>query len=87
MDIKKTRSYYENKMRDNVCQCDYCQNFIDEVKGAYPEIAEYLSSLGVNRAEDETSAWFTQKQLEQDSFEVGVYTFNKSNIRRWKDGF
>ena len=48
MDTEKTRLYYENKTRDNVCQCDYCQNFIDEVKGVYPEIAEYLSSLGVD---------------------------------------
>ena len=43
MDIQKTRSYYNNQTRENVCQCDYCQNFIDEVKGAYPEVAEYLA--------------------------------------------
>lgn len=48
MDIQKTRSYYNNQTRENVCQCDTCQNFIDEVKGAYPEVAEYLSSLGVD---------------------------------------
>ena len=48
MDIEKTRSYYANFTRDDVCKCDYCQNLIDEIKGAYPEVAEYLSALGVD---------------------------------------
>lgn len=41
----------------------------------------------INREGDEASAWFTQEQLERESFEVGVYKFDQSNIRRWKDGF
>ena len=48
MDIEKTKSYYANFTREHVCKCDYCQNLIDEIKGAYPEVSEYLSSLGVN---------------------------------------
>ena len=40
-----------------------------------------------NRNGDEASAWFTQEQLEQESFEIGVYKFGQNNIRRWKDGF
>ena len=31
--------------------------------------------------------WFTQKELEEESFVVGNFTFNKNDIRRWKDGF
>lgn len=33
------------------------------------------------------SPWFTQEQLEAESFDIGTYSFNKNNIRRWKDGF
>ena len=40
-----------------------------------------------NRNGDEASAWFTQEQLEQESFEIGVYKFSRENIRRWKEGF
>ncbi len=36
---------------------------------------------------DEADPWFTQEQLEQDSFDVGPYRFKKKDIRRWKDGF
>lgn len=35
----------------------------------------------------EVTPWFTQKELEQESFVVGNFTFNKNDIRRWKDGF
>lgn len=33
------------------------------------------------------SPWFTQEQLEAESFDIGTYCFNRSNIRRWKEGF
>ncbi|NLT09655.1 MAG: DUF4846 domain-containing protein [Ruminococcus sp.] len=36
---------------------------------------------------DEADPWFTQEQLEQDSFDVGPYRFKNKDIRRWKDGF
>ena len=36
---------------------------------------------------DEADPWFTQEQLDQDSFDVGPYRFKKKDIRRWKDGF
>jgi hypothetical protein len=33
------------------------------------------------------SPWYTQKQLEEDSFVVGSFRFEKKDIRRWKGGF
>lgn len=48
MDIDKTKEYYAEMKREDVCDCIYCQNLIDEVKQAYPEVAAYLLSLGVN---------------------------------------
>ncbi len=35
----------------------------------------------------EYSPWFTQEQLEQDSFVIGTFEFEKQDIRRWKEGF
>lgn len=35
----------------------------------------------------EVTPWFTQEQLEKESFGIGAYTFRKTDIRRWKDGF
>lgn len=48
MDIEKTREYYINYSRKDTCQCEYCQNLIDEIKTAYPELALFLDSIGVD---------------------------------------
>lgn len=34
----------------------------------------------------EVSPWYTQQQLEKDSFVIGEYVFQKNDIRRWKEG-
>ena len=38
-------------------------------------------------ANNTDSPWFTQEQLEAESFDIGTYCFNRNNIRRWKEGF
>ena len=35
----------------------------------------------------EVSPWFTQEELEKESFVIGGFVFEKKDIRRWKDGF
>lgn len=35
----------------------------------------------------EVTPWFTQEQLEKESFDIGAFVFEKQDIRRWKDGF
>ena len=35
----------------------------------------------------EVTPWFTQEQLEKDSFTIGTFGFEKNDIRRWNDGF
>lgn len=47
MDIEKTREYYKNLTREDLCTCDCCQNLADEIKDTYPEVAQYLATLGV----------------------------------------
>ena len=50
-DLEKTRAYYRNFSSENICDCDYCQNYCARVKAAYPEVARYLDSLGVDSKE------------------------------------
>ena len=37
--------------------------------------------------ERETFAWYTQEDIDKDSFVIGTFAFNKGDIRRWKGGF
>ena len=48
LDIKRTKSYYEQISNRDLCDCAYCQNYVREIKATYPEIAEYLFSLGID---------------------------------------
>ena len=48
MDIEKTKQYYSKWTRADTCSCDYCQNYIDEIRVSYPAVAEYLMTLGVD---------------------------------------
>lgn len=48
IDTEKTKRYYTHLSRNNLCDCAYCQNYYRQVKSAYPEVAVYLSDLGVD---------------------------------------
>lgn len=48
MDTKKTKSYYEKLSQNDLCDCAYCQNYAHEIRTTYPELTEYLASLGVD---------------------------------------
>ncbi|MCR5602622.1 MAG: hypothetical protein K6G27_02835 [Lachnospiraceae bacterium] len=48
IDIQRTRDYYKQLSFDDLCQCDYCKNYVKEVKAAYPRLAKFLDSLGID---------------------------------------
>lgn len=49
MDTKKTEDFYKTMDTDYyICKCDYCQNYIKEIKHSYPLLADYLQSIGVD---------------------------------------
>lgn len=48
LDINKTSLYYKQLSEDDLCNCAYCKNYIQEVKRTYPMLSEYLLSLGVD---------------------------------------
>ena len=50
MDIQKTRQYNKTVDQSQLCDCDYCLNYIKQIKSEYPVVSEYLDSLGVDIA-------------------------------------
>ncbi len=47
MDIERTRAYYAALTAEDLCGCDSCRNFYQEVRAAYPETAAFLDGWGV----------------------------------------
>lgn len=48
LDIERTKQYYRSLKMEMLCDCQYCKNYYSQVKSEYPEVAEYLSSLGID---------------------------------------
>ncbi len=48
MNITKTKEYYEVLSPNDLCECDYCKNYVKQIKESYPLLAEYLQNLGVD---------------------------------------
>ena len=48
VDIAKTKSYYNSIIETSMCDCAYCRNYRLQVKSAFPKVAEYLYSLGID---------------------------------------
>ncbi len=48
MDIAKTRELYKKTMPDDICQCDYCKNYVRQIKSTYPKMTEFLNTIGVD---------------------------------------
>jgi hypothetical protein len=48
VDIEKTQKYYCSIKTESLCDCNYCKNYYLQIKEAYPAVAVYLASLGVD---------------------------------------
>ena len=48
MDRERTREYYLQLSEQDICDCEYCRNYVAVVRRAYPGLAEYLCGLGVD---------------------------------------
>lgn len=46
LDIEKTKAYYARSSERDLCSCEYCRNYVREIRAAYPKVAKYLASLG-----------------------------------------
>ena len=50
MDIERTKRFYRDLKRSNLCDCAYCRNYVNEAAKAYPAVTAYLQTLGVDIA-------------------------------------
>ena len=48
IDVSATKEYYNSIIDSLLCNCGYCLNYRIQVKSAFPEVAEYLSSMGID---------------------------------------
>ena len=48
VDVKKTQKYYNSISLNDLCDCNYCKNYYSQIKSAYPLVADYLASMGVD---------------------------------------
>lgn len=48
IDTQKTKKYYNSITKNDLCDCNYCKNYYLQIKSAYPLVADYLASMGVD---------------------------------------
>lgn len=48
VDLEKTKAYYACVRQEDLCDCPGCWNYRQRVKGAYPQMARYLETLGID---------------------------------------
>ena len=48
MDKISTKNYYESLGLGDVCDCEYCKNYVKRIKLSYPLVSNYLWSIGVD---------------------------------------
>ncbi|WP_459130171.1 hypothetical protein [Guggenheimella bovis] len=48
MNREKTREYYKELKQTELCSCNYCKNYYKEVEKTYPDLKEYLKTLGIS---------------------------------------
>ena len=47
-DVARTKAYYASISPSSLCDCAYCRNYRAQIRAAFPKIAAYLGSLGVD---------------------------------------
>ena len=48
VDVSATKAYYQSITESSLCDCSYCRSYRLQIKSAFPEVASYLDSLGVD---------------------------------------
>ena len=50
VDIEKTKAYYSALREEDLCDCEDCRYYRAHVRQAFPKIADYFDSLGMDIA-------------------------------------
>ena len=48
VNVSQTQEYYHSITKDSMCDCSYCRSYRLQIKSAFPKVAEYLDSLGID---------------------------------------
>ena len=48
VNISATKDYYNSTTDFSLCDCGYCRSYRLQVKSAFPKVAAYLDSLGID---------------------------------------
>lgn len=48
VNVSKTKEYYHSLTEALLCDCDYCRNYRLKVRSAFPKIAMYLDTFGID---------------------------------------
>lgn len=48
IDLEKTRAYYSALREEELCHCEDCRYYRAHVRQAFPKIADYFDSLGMD---------------------------------------
>ena len=48
VNISATKDYYNSITDASLCDCGYCRSYRLQVKSAFPKVAAYLDSLGID---------------------------------------
>ena len=48
VNISATKDYYYSITDSSLCDCGYCRSYRLQVKSAFPKVAAYLDSLGID---------------------------------------
>lgn len=48
VNVLESKEYYHSISEAMLCDCSYCRSYRLQIKSAYPLVAEYLNTLGVD---------------------------------------
>lgn len=48
INVSGTRAFYHSITESSLCDCGYCRNYRLQVRSAFPDVAMYLGSLGID---------------------------------------
>lgn len=48
VNVPQTKEFYHSITETSLCDCSYCRSYRLQIKSAFPKVAEYLDSLGID---------------------------------------
>jgi hypothetical protein len=69
VNIEKTKDYYKSNLE--VCSCVACENYINTVSQTYPELVDFLQSIGVDYRKPFETFWLENRE-DQSIYYEGI---------------